>query len=181
MGKPLKDGIHITGQDKLEANGKLRTGHLHLKAIKNILFITSMAESLIMVMKTRNAMVVWNIVTNDSFENFELNLEWKISKNGNSGIFYTVQEIDAYDEGWKSSPEMQIMDEEGQKDGLITSHRAGDLYDLIASNERRAWPQGEWNKVRIIKKNGAVEHWLNGAKILSYDTKSPNWKGHDLQ
>jgi hypothetical protein len=117
-----------------------------------------------------------DIVTDESFENFELNMEWKISKYGNSGIFYTVQEIEAYDEGWKSSPEMQILDEEGQKDGLIRSHRAGDLYDLIPSNERRTRRQGEWNKVRIIKNKGAIEHWLNGAMMLSYDTNSPNWK-----
>ena len=117
-----------------------------------------------------------DIVTDESFENFELNLEWKISKYGNSGIFYTVQEIDEYDEGWKSSPEMQILDEEGQKDGLITSHRAGDLYDLIASNERRTRPQSKWNKVRIIKNKGVVEHWLNESMVLSYDTNSPNWK-----
>jgi len=116
-----------------------------------------------------------DIVTDQSFENFELKLEWKISKYGNSGIFYTVQEIEAYDEGWKSSPEMQIMDEDGQKDGLITSHRAGDLYDLIPSNERRTRPYGKWNTVRIIKNNGAIEHWLNGAMILSYNTNSPSW------
>ncbi len=117
-----------------------------------------------------------DIITDDSFENFELKLEWKVSKYGNSGIFYTVQEIDEYDEGWKSSPEMQILDDQGQKDGLIDSHRAGDLYDLIASSERKTKAFGEWNKVKIIKNNGVVEHWLNGTMVLKYDTSSPKWK-----
>lgn len=117
----------------------------------------------------------FDIVTDDAYENFELQLEWKISQYGNSGIFYTIQEIAEYDEGWKSSPEMQVLDDQGQKDGLINSHRSGDLYDLIASSERRTKAYGEWNKVRIIKINGAVEHWLNGAMVLKYDTNSSSW------
>ncbi|WP_299119933.1 family 16 glycoside hydrolase [uncultured Winogradskyella sp.] len=117
-----------------------------------------------------------DIVTDESFENFELNLEWKISKHGNSGIFYTIQELDEYDEGWKSSPEMQVLDDQGQKDGLITSHRAGDLYDLIPSSERRTRAHGEWNRVKIIKNKGVIEHWLNGEKVVAYDTNSPSWK-----
>lgn len=117
-----------------------------------------------------------DIVTDESFENFDLRLEWKVSKYGNSGIFYTIQEIDEYDEGWKSSPEMQVLDDQGQKDGLIESHRAGDLYDLIPSSERRTKKHGEWNKVRILKNNGAVEHWLNNTLVLTYDTNSLDWK-----
>ncbi|NNK74038.1 MAG: DUF1080 domain-containing protein [Flavobacteriaceae bacterium] len=117
-----------------------------------------------------------DIVTDDSFENFELVMEWKISKDGNSGIFYTVQEIDEYAEGWNSSPEMQILDDQGQKDGLIKSHRSADLYDLIASTERRTKAYGEWNKVKIIKNRGKVEHWMNGAVVLKYDINSSSWQ-----
>jgi hypothetical protein len=117
-----------------------------------------------------------DIVSDESFENFELNLEWKISKGGNNGIFYTVKEIEEYDEVYKSSPEMQVMDNVGHKDGLIYKHRAGDLYDLIASDPIRVKPYGNWNKVRIIKNNGKIEHWLNGTKVVSFDTGSEEWK-----
>lgn len=117
-----------------------------------------------------------DIVSDESFENFELNLEWKISKGGNNGIFYTIKEIEEYDEIWKSSPEMQVMDNVGHKDGLIYKHRAGDLYDLIASDPIRVKPYGNWNKVRIIKKDGKIEQWLNGTKVVSYDTNSEEWK-----
>ena len=116
-----------------------------------------------------------DIVTDESFENFELSLEWKISKYGNSGLFYTVQEIPEYVDGWNSSPEMQIMDNQGHKDGLIYRHRTGDLYDLISSNKPMARPAGEWNQVRVIKNKGKVEHWLNGVKVLDYDLNSPEW------
>ena len=116
-----------------------------------------------------------DIVTDEAFENFELNLECKISKNGNSGLFYTVQEIPEYTDGWKSSPEMQIMDNQGHKDGLIYRHRTGDLYDLISSNKAMARAAGEWNQIRIIKNDGKVEHWMNGEMVLNYDINSPIW------
>jgi hypothetical protein len=117
-----------------------------------------------------------DIVSDRSFENFELTLEWWISEAGNNGILYTVQEDEIYDEVWKTSPEMQIMDNQKHKDGLIVKHRAGDLYDLIGSDPVRVKPQGEWNKVRIIKNKGEIEHWLNGGKVLAYDLNSNAWK-----
>lgn len=117
-----------------------------------------------------------DIVSDDTFEDFELHLEWKISKGGNNGIFYMIKESEAYDEVWKTSPEMQVMDNTGHKDGLIYKHRAGDLYDLIPADPVRVKPHGEWNKVKIIKNNGKVEQWLNGTKVVSYDINSEEWK-----
>lgn len=117
-----------------------------------------------------------DIVTDESYENFELTLEWKISEAGNNGIFYTVLEDAKHDEIWKTSPEMQVQDDTKHKDGLINKHRTGDLYDLIAADPIRVKPQGEWNKVRIVKNKGKIEHWLNGTKVLSYDVNSSTWK-----
>ena len=65
---------------------------------------------------------------------------------------------------------------EAHKDGLINKHRAGDLYDLIASDTVWVKPQGQWNKVRLVKNRGKVEHWLNRKMILSYDLNSAAWK-----
>ena len=117
-----------------------------------------------------------DIVFDEPFENFELKLDWWISEAGNNGIFYTVQEDEAYDEIWKTSPEMQVMDNLKHKDGLINKHRAGDLYDLIPADPIRVKPQGEWNRVKIVKNEGKIEHWLNGTKVLEYDVNSPEWK-----
>ncbi|GAA4268460.1 3-keto-disaccharide hydrolase [Hyunsoonleella aestuarii] len=117
-----------------------------------------------------------DIVTDDAYENFELTLEWKISEAGNNGIFYTVQENEKYDECWKTSPEMQVLDNNRHKDGLIYKHRSGDLYDLMAFKPIGVKPQGEWNKVRIIKNKGKVEHWLNNIKGVSFDLNSEEWK-----
>lgn len=116
-----------------------------------------------------------DIVTDQSFGDFELNLEWKISKGGNSGIMYTVKEDPQYVDAWNTSPEMQVLDNAVHKDGLIYKHRAGDLYDLIACDPVTVKPQGEWNKVRIIKVKGKVEHWLNDKKVVEYDINAPEW------
>ncbi len=116
-----------------------------------------------------------DIVTDKAFGNFELHLEWNISEGGNSGIFYTVLEDAEFDEAWKTSPEMQVLDNQTNKDALIVSHQAGDLYDLIPSSEKVVKPFGEWNKVRIVKNQGQVEHWLNDVKVVTYDMNSPEW------
>ncbi|MEO5906232.1 MAG: family 16 glycoside hydrolase, partial [Saprospiraceae bacterium] len=116
-----------------------------------------------------------DILTNDEFENFEFNIEWKISPCGNSGIIYNVVEAEGYDYVWHSGPEMQVLDNVCHPDSRYVSHKAGDLYDLIESKYPTAKPAGEWNKVRIIKNKGKVEHWLNGVKVVEYDMNSPKW------
>lgn len=117
-----------------------------------------------------------DIVSDKAYENFELSLEWKISEAGNGGIFYTVQEDSIYDEVWKTSPEMQVLDNQKHKDGLIYRHRSGDLYDLIAADPIRVKDQGKWNQIKIVKNQGEIEHWMNGTRVVSYNINSPDWK-----
>jgi len=74
-----------------------------------------------------------DIITKDKFGNFELTLDWKVAKGGNSGIFYLAQEIPG-EPIWKNSPEMQVLDNEGHPDaklGIDGDRQAGALYDLI--------------------------------------------------
>jgi cytochrome c len=113
-----------------------------------------------------------DIVTADSYENFELTLDWKLSACGNSGIFYFVQESDQYDYVWQTGPECQVLDNNCHPDSKFVTHRAGDLYDLIACKYENTKPPGQWNQVRIVHKNGKVEHWLNNRKLVSYDFDS---------
>ena len=87
-----------------------------------------------------------------------------------------IMENPKYDEAWKTSPEMQVLDNESNKDGIIYKHAAGDLYDLIACNQITVKPAGGWNRVRIVKNKGKVEHWLNGVKVVEYDLTVPQWK-----
>jgi hypothetical protein len=117
-----------------------------------------------------------DIVTNDEFENFDLKLEWKISKAGNSGIiFYIHEDSVKYKESWNTGPEMQILDNEGHPDGKIHKHRAGDLYDLIACSKETVKPVGEWNQVEIKNLNGKLDLFLNGENVVSTIMWDDHW------
>jgi hypothetical protein len=117
-----------------------------------------------------------DIITKNQYENFELQLEWKISPNGNSGIFFHVVESDDVKYVWQSGPEMQILDNEGHPDAKIKTHRAGDNYDLQSCMVETVKPAGQWNKVKLIVNKGKVEHWLNGVKVIEYQLGSPEWE-----
>ena len=107
-----------------------------------------------------------DLIREEGYKNFELELEWKVPKGGNSGIFYFATEEGNYI--WQSAPEMQVVDDEKHTDGKNTLTSAGALYALIAPSTNVVKPVGEFNQVRIKVKNNHVEHWLNGTKIVEY-------------
>ena len=118
-----------------------------------------------------------DLVTNDEFDNFDFKLEWNISKGGNSGIiFYVNEDTTKYKETWNTGLEMQVLDNNGHSDGKIPKHRAGNLYDLIAANPETAKGPGEWNQVEIISNNGHLELYLNGTRVVETTLWDDNWK-----
>lgn len=127
--------------------------------------------------KNRKAGQGGDLTTNESFDNFHLKLEWKISKNGNSGIIFFVNEdTQKYKASYNTGPEMQVLDNDGHADGKIHKHRAGDLYDLIASSSEPVNPVGEWNKVEIIANNGKLDFFMNGKNIVSTMMWDEQWE-----
>lgn len=118
-----------------------------------------------------------DIITKRKFANFELELEWKVSEGGNSGIFYLAQEIEG-EPIWKSAPEMQILDNERHLDaklGKDGNRQAGSLYDLIPAVPQNSKPAGEWNHVKIIVYKGTVVHQMNGENVLEYHLWTEDW------
>ncbi|WP_084799938.1 3-keto-disaccharide hydrolase [Sediminibacterium salmoneum] len=117
-----------------------------------------------------------DIIHEKSFENFHLRLEWKVSKNGNSGIIFWAQNDPAkYKAVWHTGPEMQVLDNGGHPDAKIRKHRAGDLYDLIEGPDTVVKPVGEWNKAEIISKNGTLELKLNGVTTVKTTYGDEAW------
>ena len=117
-----------------------------------------------------------DIVYKKPFSNFHLKLEWKISKGGNSGIFYLGQ--DTHDYIWKTAPEMQVLDNENHPDakaGIAGNRQAGALYDLIPADPQNTRPAGEWNSVEIKVYKGSVWHYQNGEVVLEYHLWTPEW------
>jgi cytochrome c len=113
--------------------------------------------------------------TTAPFENFELRLQWIAASGSNSGIFFFGRES-AADRLWQVAPEMQVLDDVVSEDNLAPSHRAGGLYDLYAPKCNALRPAGEFNDVRLVVRNGHVEHWLNGYRIVEYDLDSPDFR-----
>ncbi len=118
-----------------------------------------------------------DIITDESYENFDLKLEWKISKNGNSGVIFYIQDDPIkYKYIWYTGPEMQILDNDGHSDGKINKHRAGNLYDLVEGKEGAVKPVGEWNQVEIMSNKGKLDLKLNGITVVSTTYGDENWK-----
>lgn len=113
-----------------------------------------------------------DIVTRESFRNFELILEWSVTPKGNSGIFYGVNE--ASPAIWHDAPEYQILDDAGHNQAPDSLQSAGSLYDLLGpSADKILRPVGEFNSTRLILRDRRAWHWLNGRLILEYHLDDP--------
>ncbi|NNE48387.1 MAG: DUF1080 domain-containing protein [Rhodothermales bacterium] len=115
-----------------------------------------------------------DLITKGQWQNFDLELEWKISEAGNSGIMYRVVEV--HGAPYLTGPEMQVLDDDAHPDAANdASHLSGAAYDLYAPAEDATKPAGEWNSSRILVDGTHVEHWLNGVKVVEYELFSEEW------
>lgn len=117
-----------------------------------------------------------DIITNKTYENYELAIEWKIQDCGNSGIIFNVFEDENFDYVWQTGPEMQVLDNFCHPDSRIKTHRASDLYDMIECSQVTVKPAGSWNQARLVINNGKAEHWLNGEKVVEYEMFTKEWE-----
>ncbi len=118
-----------------------------------------------------------DLISDDgTYRDFELELEWKVGKAANSGVFYRIK--DNQPMPWQSGFEHQILDDNGFKNGKAEAkHRAGAFYSIIPANDQKELkPVGEWNKTRIVARGNHIEHWLNGKCIVKLDLDSPEFK-----
>ena len=119
-----------------------------------------------------------DLIYGTKLKNFELELEWKISKGGNSGIFILAQEIPGQPI-YISAPEYQVLDNERHPDanmGVDGNRKAGSLYDMIPAKPQTAKPAGEWNKTKIVCYKGTVAYYLNDQCVVEYHLWTPQWK-----
>ena len=127
-----------------------------------------------------------DIIFGEKLKNFELELEWKVSKGGNSGIFYLAQE--AYSENedgtktlepiYISAPEYQVLDNANHPDaklGVDGNRMSASLYDMIPAKPQNQKPYGEWNKAKILVYKGTVVHGQNGENVVEYHLWTPQW------
>jgi hypothetical protein len=116
-----------------------------------------------------------DLITRDSFADFELEFEWRVTSAGNSGVLYRVVESGA--PSWTSGPEYQVLDDAGHPDGGDPRTSAAALYGLVAPNaDKRLEPVGTFNTGRIVVHDGHVEHWLNDRLVVAYE-----WGGDEVR
>jgi hypothetical protein len=127
-----------------------------------------------------------DLIFNHKFKNFELLLEWKISKGGNSGILYLAQEVETKDKDgnpqiepiYISAPEFQLLDNENHPDaklGKDNNRQAASLYDMIPAGPQNAKPFDEWNEAKVMVYQGTVIHGQNGENVVEYHLWTPKW------
>jgi hypothetical protein len=134
------------------------------------------------------------IYSAEEFGNFELYIEWKLPKGGNSGIFYHVKEK-GYKSATQMAPEYQLIDDENyaamhdltdynksvgvtlHPEKLQTWQQTAADYAMYPADptKKHLNPVGEWNTTRIIFTPEKVEYWLNGKKTVSFVPWSADW------
>lgn len=115
----------------------------------------------------------------EEFDNFELYLEWKLPKGGNSGVFYHCKE--GYDAPYVVSPEYQLLDDLGWEEinnaKLEEWQKAGADYAMYTpdTTQKVLHPADEWNTTRIVFTEEKAEYWLNDTKLLEFVPWSDDW------
>jgi len=107
-----------------------------------------------------------DIMTVDTYEDFEFSWEWRLEPGGNNGVKYFITP----ERGATVGHEYQMIDDSRVKDP--TTRTASFYLVLAARPDKPLRPMGEWNHSRILVKGAHVEHWLNGEKVLEYECGS---------
>ncbi len=118
-----------------------------------------------------------DLMTVDTFLNFEFSFEWKISPKGNSGIKYNVSEEMSTAGGSTHALgfEYQIIDDVHYPEKLSPLQHTSALYALVPPRDAVPRPAGTWNQGRIILNGNHGEHWLNGKKVVEYELGTPHF------
>ena len=124
-----------------------------------------------------------DIRTQETFRDFELEFDWMLRADGNSGVKYFVQKVDEWtnNEGRQARArglEYQLADDRNADAASDPSRVAGSLYSVIAPVPKVAPKIGDFNHSRLVVKDGIVEHWLNGIRVVRYELASPEVQKH---
>lgn len=118
-----------------------------------------------------------DLLTDKSYENYDLKFDWKITTGGNSGVFINVQEKEELPTAWASGPEYQLLEKSHYDHNANASKRAGCLYGFYPQkNAAPSKAAGEWNQSRIRQSNGKVQFYLNGVLTAEEDFNGGKWK-----
>ncbi len=114
-----------------------------------------------------------DLVTEETYEQFDLRWDWKVAPGANSGVKYFILE----ERGAAIGHEYQMIDDEQHSDAKTGPlHQTAAFYDVLPPTVKATRPAGQWNESRILVKGSTVQHWLNGKLVLTYTLGSPEVK-----
>lgn len=118
-----------------------------------------------------------DIITREQYDNFEFKVEWKLTPEANSGVFYLAQELDGVKAIYEVAPEYQIIDDEGWPGGLEDWQKTAVNYAMHTFDPalKQVNPIGEFNATMVRVNNGQVQHWLNDIMVLEYQLWDAEW------
>ena len=118
-----------------------------------------------------------DLITRQTYGDFDLQVEWKVANGANSGIMWRVSLGDSAP--YMSGPEYQILDDSEHADGANELTAAGSLYGMFPAKDRDGNKTlrdvGTWNKTRITVVGNRVTYYLNLKKVLETEIGSPEW------
>ncbi|MFN0172439.1 MAG: DUF1080 domain-containing protein [Bryobacteraceae bacterium] len=112
-----------------------------------------------------------DLVSKESFRDFELTFECRLTPGANTGVKYLVQKHIPLPSGhdYAVGFEFQLIDNEGNPDARRSpDRRSGAMYGHFPPSQDAVRAVGEWNHGRIILRNKVVQHWLNSVKVVQY-------------
>jgi hypothetical protein len=115
-----------------------------------------------------------DLVTADTYGNFELQLDWKIAPGGNSGVLYHVLETHA--SSYETGPEVQLIDDFGYPEKLADWQKSGADYAMHPPSKIVSQPTGVYNHLRIVVDGDEVTQWLNGVEVVHFRAWTPEWE-----
>lgn len=119
-----------------------------------------------------------NLITDKTYKNFELSVDWKISIDGNSGIFYGVLEDEKFVVPYMTAPEIQIRDYTNIPDFKDKQQMSGAIFGIVGIEEDVAKKAGEWNHflIRIDHKRNQGSVTLNDVKVAEFPVNGEDWE-----
>lgn len=110
-----------------------------------------------------------DLLTRETYANFEFAADWCLQPGGNSGIKYLVVEANTpLNRTGAFGLEYQLIDDVKHPDTKQANRLTGGVYDVAAPGPKKMKPAGQWNHLKIVVRDGEVEQWLNGEKVLSF-------------
>ena len=119
-----------------------------------------------------------NLITDKTYKNYELSLQWKISVDGNSGVFFGVLEDEKYVVPYMTAPEVQIRDYTNIPDFTDKQQMSGAIFGIVGIEKDVANSAGEWNHflIRIDHENNEGSVTLNKEEVARFPLHGEEWK-----